>query len=128
TGPVGAQVRGYRTVQDRPAAVPESSTGGPNPQPSASPPGEQPTPQPPPSIGAPIDRGPTDAQLRGTRLFARPSLAPAAVANLHPPTVETFLGAVRRAAARSNVRIEGRLAPEPYWRCWAATNTAPAIR
>lgn len=128
TSAVGAQVRDYRTLQDRPDAVPESSTGGPNPQPSVTPPGEQPAPQPPPAIGAPIDHGPTDAQLRATGRFARPSLAPEAIANLQAPTVETFLGVVREAAARSNVRMEGRLALEPYWRCWAATNTASAAR
>ena len=65
----------------------------------------------------------TNKEIRASGMFARPTLAEAAVANQRSATTESLISAVTAAAERANIRIGGRLTLDPYWKCWSSTPT-----
>jgi hypothetical protein len=126
-GPVGHSVHGYRTA---------NASVGPSHAPTASPypeaqskraeagtasPGQGRLPVA--SIGSPLAQAPSAQEIRAAGLFDRPALLnPDLAAN--GISAENFVSAVKTAAARDNLVINGRATLFPFWRCWSFTRTA----
>jgi hypothetical protein len=126
--PVGNQQRGYRSAEPRDPGD-ASASGSPDPKPAvtgaaggavidAARPAER--------ASSSLASAPSPAELRAGGQFARPPLDEAAAANVPGVSVESFLSTIATDAHRAGVRIGGRVALEPYWRCWRSTRTAKA--
>jgi hypothetical protein len=72
----------------------------------------------------PSASSPTAAEIRASGMFARPALDAAAAGDVQGVDTQSFVSAVSRAAGAAQVQIGGRLALEPYWKCWDSTPTA----
>jgi hypothetical protein len=77
---------------------------------------------------APIARAPSAAEIRRAGMFARPALLASAISNEPTVSVNSFMGSIREAADKANVRIGGRVALDPNWRCWSSTPTMKVAR
>ena len=81
-----------------------------------------------PDLGT--DRSLTRDELVRSRLFERPALTLGLPAETGRDALspEALVSAVRAESDRIGVRVGGRVALHPYWRCWSSTPTTNASR
>jgi hypothetical protein len=124
--PVGHQRRGYRRA-DAPPQTRRASSATADPNPDVKPAtGGTFAPAPARTEGSPITSAPSPAEIRTAGLFAKPALAAASSGGESGISSEALLSAISAEARRGRVTIGGRLALEPYWRCWSSTPTVKA--
>ena len=127
---VGAQRRGYRSAD---AGVTGAPTRGDAPglvgQVVQVRPGtERPPASAAPGQDAPLARAPSLADIEHGGFFTKPAVRAESIGNERPVSVENLVSEIRAAASRANVQVGGRVALDPYWKCWSSTPTASAKR
>ncbi len=118
--PVGLQ---WKRIRHAPRPVESAGATSGSPSPRAVVEGSRATGEGVPSRLAPPDFAPSTEEIRASGMFARPRLTGALGANEHAATAQALVASVMSEAERQGLRIGGRFALEPYWKCWSTTPT-----
>ncbi len=127
---VGSHARGYRDVQagERKDVAVSGGPAGAAPELRRGPSRAGVAAPQLPVVGT--DRSLGRDELVRSRLFERPALTPGLPADAVRDALssEALVAAVRAESDRIGVRVGGRIALHPYWRCWSSTPTTSVSR
>jgi hypothetical protein len=124
TGLVGQDRHGYRSQANAPVGGQESNSGATDPRGVARPAaGPAPTPAPSQPPESPIVRAPSERDMRKAALFAKPAIYESSLSGETGISPDSFIANIQSFAEQKTIKLGGRFAPDPNWKCWSITPT-----